>query len=87
MSWLSSCRSRTRPVRPCIDRAGRGVVYAERAVRVRWAARNFRFHRSGVKRFHHPFVGDLTLTYERLQLPADPGEIVFAYTAGPESAS
>ncbi len=26
-----------------------------------WAAHNVRRHRSGVKRFHHPIVGDLTL--------------------------
>ena len=25
-----------------------------------WAAHNVRFHRTGVKRFHHPAVGDLT---------------------------
>jgi hypothetical protein len=29
--------------------------------RVRWAAHNVRFHRTGVKRFRHPVVGDLTL--------------------------
>ena len=32
--------------------------------RTRWAAHNVRFHDSGVKRFHHPVVGELTLTYE-----------------------
>jgi transcriptional regulator with XRE-family HTH domain len=37
--------------------------------RVRWAAHNVRFHRSGVKNFHHPVVGDLTLTYEALEPP------------------
>ena len=29
-----------------------------------------RFHRSGVKRFHHPVAGDLTLAYEALNLLA-----------------
>ena len=29
--------------------------------RVRWANHNVKFHRSGVKRMHHPVVGDLTL--------------------------
>jgi transcriptional regulator with XRE-family HTH domain len=28
-----------------------------------WAAHNVRFHRTGTKRFHHPVVGDLTLTF------------------------
>jgi hypothetical protein len=27
--------------------------------RIRWAANNVRFHRTGVKRFHHRVVGDL----------------------------
>jgi MmyB-like transcription regulator ligand binding domain len=55
--------------------------------RVRWAAHNVRFHRTGVKRFHHPVVGDLTLAYEALELPGDPGQTIFAYTAEPNSPS
>jgi hypothetical protein len=55
--------------------------------RVRWAAHNVRFHRTGVKRFHHPVVGDLTLAYEGLELPGDPGQTIFAYTAEPNSPS
>ena len=53
--------------------------------RVRWAAHDVRLHRTGVKRFHHPLVGDLTLSYEALELPADPGLTIFAYTAEPNS--
>lgn len=45
------------------------------------------FHRTGVKHFHHPIVGDLTLTYEALELPAEPGLTIFAYTAEPNSPS
>jgi transcriptional regulator with XRE-family HTH domain len=52
-----------------------------------WAAHNVRFHRTGVKRFHHPEVGDLTLTYEALDLAADAGLRVSAYTAEPGSPS
>jgi transcriptional regulator with XRE-family HTH domain len=55
--------------------------------RVRWATHDVRFHRTGVKRFHHPVVGDLTLTYEALALPEDPGLTIFAYTAEPNSPS
>jgi MmyB-like transcription regulator ligand binding domain len=55
--------------------------------RVRWAAHDVRFHRTGVKHFHHPVVGDLTLAYEALELPADPGLTIFAYTAEPNSPS
>jgi transcriptional regulator with XRE-family HTH domain len=55
--------------------------------RVRWATHNVRFHRSGVKHFHHPVVGDLTLTYEALDLPASPGLTIFVYMAEPNSPS
>jgi transcriptional regulator with XRE-family HTH domain len=52
-----------------------------------WAAHTVRFHRTGVKRFHHPAVGDLTLTYEALDLAADSGLRISAYTAEPGTAS
>ncbi len=55
--------------------------------RVWWAHHDVRFHRSGVKRFHHPLVGDLTLAYERLELPADPGLGIVTYSAEPGSES
>jgi transcriptional regulator with XRE-family HTH domain len=55
--------------------------------RVRWAAYDVRLHRSGVKDFHHSVVGNLTLKYEALELPADPGQTIFVYTAEPNSAS
>ena len=46
-----------------------------------------RFHRSGTKRFHHPLVGDLTLAYEGMELPADPGLHVVTYSAEPGTPS
>lgn len=55
--------------------------------RVRWAAHNVRLHRTGVKKVHHPVVGDLELTYEGMELPADPGLTLFVYTAEPASPS
>jgi transcriptional regulator with XRE-family HTH domain len=55
--------------------------------RTRWAAHNVRFHRSGVKRFQHPVVGDLELTYEPMELPADPGLRLVTYTAEAGSES
>jgi len=42
--------------------------------RVRWGAHNVKEYRSRVKQFHHPLVGDLTLVYEALGLPAARGE-------------
>ena len=55
--------------------------------RVQWARHDVRFHRSGTKRMHHPLVGDLTLAYERLELPADPGLAIVSYSAEPGSLS
>ena len=55
--------------------------------RVRWASHDVRFHRSGTKRFQHPLVGNLTLTYESLELPADPGLTIVTYSAEPGSPS
>jgi transcriptional regulator with XRE-family HTH domain len=51
-----------------------------------WAAHNVRFHRTGLKRFHHPVVGDLALAFEALDLTAD-GLRITAYTAEPGTAS
>ena len=55
--------------------------------RTRWAAHHVRLHDHGTKRFHHPVVGDLALTFEELPLPADPGLTMTAYTAEPGTAS
>jgi len=52
-----------------------------------WAAHNVRFHRTGTKRFHHPVVGDLTLTFEALDLAADNGLRISAYSAEPGTPS
>jgi transcriptional regulator with XRE-family HTH domain len=55
--------------------------------RIKWAAHNVRFHDAGVKRLHHPVVGELELTYDAMQLSADRGLTMFAYTAEPGSKS
>jgi transcriptional regulator with XRE-family HTH domain len=57
------------------------------AFRARWAAHDVRFHNTGVKQFHHPVVGELSLSYNRLDLPADHGLTIFTYTAEPGSRS
>jgi transcriptional regulator with XRE-family HTH domain len=53
--------------------------------RVRWAQHNVREHITGIKQFHHPVVGDIDLTYDRMDLAADPGLTLFTYTAEPGS--
>jgi transcriptional regulator with XRE-family HTH domain len=55
--------------------------------RSRWAAHDVKFHRTGAKQLHHPAVGDLTLAYEALELPADSGQRILVYTAEPNSPS
>jgi transcriptional regulator with XRE-family HTH domain len=49
--------------------------------RIRWAAHNVRFHRTGHKRLHHPVVGDLDLNFEAMELPSAPGLTMLVYTA------
>jgi transcriptional regulator with XRE-family HTH domain len=55
--------------------------------RVRWAAHHVRIHTSGVKRFHHPVVGDLELAFESFPLAADPSQSLLTYTAEAGSPS
>jgi hypothetical protein len=49
--------------------------------RVRWAAHDVRLHRTGLKHFHHPVLGDLHLSYEVMELPTDPGLSLIAFSA------
>jgi len=53
--------------------------------RGRWAAHDVEYYRSGVQPFHHPIAGDLILDYDALELAADPGLTIIAYTAKPGS--
>jgi transcriptional regulator with XRE-family HTH domain len=53
--------------------------------RTHWASHNVRFLLTGIKRFHHPVVGDITLNFERLDLAADTDLTIFTYSAEPGS--
>ncbi|MCQ4122116.1 helix-turn-helix transcriptional regulator [Rhodococcus tibetensis] len=55
--------------------------------RVRWAKHNVRLHYTGTKTFHHPVVGDITIGYETMPLPADPGLVLTLYSSEPGSPS
>lgn len=46
-----------------------------------------KLHRTGAKTLHHPVVGELTLDYEALDLPADTGQRILVYSAEPGSPS
>ena len=49
--------------------------------RTRWANHNVRLHRTGSKIYHHPVVGRLTLEFEVMDLSADDGLALTAFTA------
>ncbi|KAA9159418.1 helix-turn-helix domain-containing protein [Amycolatopsis acidicola] len=50
-----------------------------------WATHDVQLHCTGAKRLRHPVVGELSLTFNALDLPADPGLTLTAYTAEPGS--
>jgi hypothetical protein len=41
--------------------------------RTRWGAHDVRRHSTGVKQFRHPIVGDISLSYEAMEMSADTG--------------
>ena len=53
--------------------------------RERWAAHDVEYYRSGIQPFHHPVAGNLDLEYDALEIPADPGQTIIAYSAEPGS--
>jgi transcriptional regulator with XRE-family HTH domain len=57
------------------------------AFRTRWARHDVRVHDTGTKHFRHPVVGELTLSYENMQLVADAELTIFVYTAEAGSRS
>lgn len=52
-----------------------------------WAEHPVREKANGTKRFHHPIVGELTLSYETFRLPDDPDQALVINTAQPGSPS
>jgi len=52
-----------------------------------WASHDVRYHDTGFKTVHHPEVGDLDLTFETMDLPADPGQALIVYGAEPGSVT
>lgn len=55
--------------------------------RRQWAHHDVYVHRTGTKTLHHPLVGDMSLSFEVFELPADPGLTLATYTAEPGSES
>ncbi len=81
---LRSAAGRDPYDRDLTDLVGELATQSE-AFRTRWAAHDVRFHNTGVKHFHHPVVGELHLSYNRLDLAADHGLTLFTYAAEPGS--
>jgi transcriptional regulator with XRE-family HTH domain len=52
-----------------------------------WASHNVRLHNSATKQLRHPVAGDIEVTGEALEVPADPGLTIIAYTVEPASKS
>lgn len=51
-----------------------------------WARYDVREAVHGTKLFHHPEVGDITLTWDTYPLPGSPGPVLLTYTTAPGSA-
>lgn len=52
-----------------------------------WAEHDVRFHTTGAKKMRHPLVGDLELTFEAMEIAADPGLTIITYSAEPGTRS
>ncbi len=86
VATLRSAAGRNPHDRELSDLVGELATRSEE-FRQHWAKHDVRFHISGVKRFHHPQVGDLELNYERLDVVFDTGLTIFTYTADPGTTS
>ncbi|MFF1359377.1 helix-turn-helix transcriptional regulator [Streptomyces sp. NPDC058297] len=53
--------------------------------RTAWAKHNVRLHHTGRKSFRHPAVGEITLDFDAMELPAQPGLTLTAYSAAPRT--
>ncbi|MFY9934821.1 MAG: transcriptional regulator [Streptosporangiaceae bacterium] len=51
--------------------------------RTAWAAHNVTLHQAGTKYFRHPVVGHVEVSFNSMELPADPGLTLTVYTTNP----
>ena len=68
-------------------RASTPTGHGRRAGHHRPDGHHVRHHGTGTKNFHHGEVGELTLTYEGMELTAEPGLSFLIYAAEPASSS
>jgi transcriptional regulator with XRE-family HTH domain len=55
--------------------------------RTAWAAHNVTLHQAGTKYFRHPVVGDVEVSFDSMELPADRGLTLTVYTTEPGTPS
>jgi transcriptional regulator with XRE-family HTH domain len=75
------------PYDPGLSDLVRALSTHSATFRPRWAAHHDRIHQTAVQQVHHPVVGDLSLTFEMMELRADAGLTILTYTAEPGSKS
>lgn len=78
-------RRRARPLRPRHLRPRRRALDPEPGIPHPLGRSQRPLHLTGVKHFHHPVVGEISLNFNRLELAVEPGLTIFAYTAEPGS--
>ncbi len=61
------------------------LVTRSEEFRTAWAKHNVRLHHTGRKAFRHPAIGEITLDFDAMELPAQPGLTLTAYSAGPHT--
>lgn len=61
------------------------LVTRSEEFRTAWAKHNVRLHHTGRKGFRHPVVGEITLDFDAMELPAQPGLTLTAYSTGPHT--
>ncbi|RVU27631.1 XRE family transcriptional regulator [Streptomyces antnestii] len=57
------------------------LVTRSEEFRTAWAKHNVRLHYGGRKSFRHPAIGEITLDFDAMELPAQPGLTLTAYSA------
>lgn len=61
------------------------LVTRSEEFRTAWAKHNVRLHHTGRKVFHHPEIGEVALDFDAMELPAQPGLTLTAYSAEPHT--
>lgn len=61
------------------------LVTRSEEFRTAWGKHNVRLHHTGRKSFRHPAVGVLTFDFDAMELPAQPGLTLTAYSAAPHT--